>query len=383
MRFLASSECRNPHTNPSPRTSSPYWAFPGFSWVANKVSQQTGLHQVPGSDSVSGHCSGAVKDSVEKNQLEEEGAAQKSHRDVTLRGFRHQRGGHSDGRKFQHHRALNADLHGDSVNNIKITSITGHPRSSSATEKTLPQELFISQVPLRLQIKVSGQRGSLGISIAGGKGSLPYKNHDEGIFISRVNDGGASEKAGIHVGDRLLEVNGLDLQGATHQEAVSALRNAGSCIKLKVLRERLLPREVCDPEVSGDPRDVTGRQLCSQDGGGLRGKMAIAESSEDCLSNKIEAFVCNGNGISDLESGLNKTSSQLEAGFLMKKMKTDSSHNGKHTMAIPRIILTHPSTSDEDVELLTQSPSRQPLHEFDAPGRHVHSVCYDSAFYSP
>lgn len=28
----------------------------------------------------------------------------------------------------------------------------------------------------------------------------------QGIFISRVTEGGPSEKAGIHVGDRLLEV---------------------------------------------------------------------------------------------------------------------------------------------------------------------------------
>lgn len=86
---------------------------------------------------------------------------------------------------------------------------------------------------------MAGQRGSLGLSIAGGKGSLPYKNHDEvsadkllrllvihlsqkshfpnvfvsaqGIFISRVVQGGASEKAGIHVGDRLLEVEEIFL----------------------------------------------------------------------------------------------------------------------------------------------------------------------------
>lgn len=42
---------------------------------------------------------------------------------------------------------------------------------------------FCSRLRLRenfqLQIKVSGQRGSLGLSIAGGKGSLPYKNRDE------------------------------------------------------------------------------------------------------------------------------------------------------------------------------------------------------------
>ena len=85
------------------------------------------------------------------------------------------------------------------------------------------------------------------------------------------------------------------MQGATHQEAVSALRNAGSCIKMKVLRERVLPREVCDLEGSQGPEDVTGRQLCCQDGGDQRGKQM--ESTEDCLSSRIEAVVCNGNGI--------------------------------------------------------------------------------------
>lgn len=53
------------------------------------------------------------------------------------------------------------------------------------------------------------------------------------------------------------------------------------------------------------------------------------------------------------------------------------------TGQIPRIILTHPSTSDEDVELLTQNPSREPLHDFDIPDRRAHSDCSDSAFYPP
>ncbi|XP_051273335.1 protein scribble homolog [Dicentrarchus labrax] len=330
-----------------------------------------------------GRFSSAEKDAEELEQLEEGHAGQLSESDASLRRFHHQRCETREGRKFQHHKALNAGsgLHGNPVHNIKISSITGHLKSSLVTEKTLPQESLISQVPLRLQIKVSGQRGSLGISIAGGKGSLPYKDHDEGIFISRVNKGGASEKAGIHVGDRLLEVNGISMQGATHHEAVSALRNAGSCIKMKVLRERLLPREVCDLNAAQAPQDVTGRQLCSQDGGVQRSKQPMIESAEDCLSKKIEAVVCNGNGIPvfqpDLESDLNRTLSELEAEALMKN---DSLQGGKHTMTIPRIILTHPSTSDEDVELLTQSPSREPLHDFDIPDRHV---CFDSAFYPP
>ena len=50
---------------------------------------------------------------------------------------------------------------------------------------------------------------------------------------------------------------------------------------------------------------------------------------------------------------------------------------------IPRIILTHPSTSDEDVEPLTQSPNREPPPDFDIPRRRVRSACFDSAFYPP
>jgi len=38
---------------------------------------------------------------------------------------------------------------------------------------------FSFQISSKLQIKVSGQSGGLGISIAGGIGSMPYKDHDE------------------------------------------------------------------------------------------------------------------------------------------------------------------------------------------------------------
>lgn len=51
---------------------------------------------------------------------------------------------------------------------------------------------------------------------------------------------------------------------------------------------------------------------------------------------------------------------------------------------IPRIILTHPSVSDEDVELLTQSSSSRELpHNSDIPDRHVNPDCFDCAFYPP
>ena len=69
---------------------------------------------------------------------------------------------------------------------------------------------------------------------------------------------------------------------------------------MKVLRERLLPREVCDVKVSRNPPDLTGHRLDSR---GLRSKQPQLETAEDCLSKKIEVVVCNGNDIvSDLES---------------------------------------------------------------------------------
>ncbi|XP_075936737.1 protein scribble homolog isoform X15 [Anarhichas minor] len=87
------------------------------------------------------------------------------------------------------------------------------------------------------------QTGGLGISIAGGKGSTPYKGDDEGIFISRVSEEGPAARAGVKVGDKLLEVNGVDLHEAEHHTAVEALRSSGATVSMSVLRERMVEPE--------------------------------------------------------------------------------------------------------------------------------------------
>ncbi|XP_032406889.1 protein scribble homolog isoform X9 [Xiphophorus hellerii] len=87
------------------------------------------------------------------------------------------------------------------------------------------------------------QSGGLGISIAGGKGSTPYKGDDEGIFISRVSEEGPAARAGVKVGDKLLEVNGVDLHEAEHHTAVEALRSSGATVSMTILRERMVEPE--------------------------------------------------------------------------------------------------------------------------------------------
>ncbi|XP_051755195.1 protein scribble homolog isoform X1 [Ctenopharyngodon idella] len=94
-----------------------------------------------------------------------------------------------------------------------------------------------------LTLSILRQTGGLGISIAGGKGSTPYKGDDEGIFISRVSEEGPAARAGVKVGDKLLEVNGVDLHGAEHHTAVEALRNSGAAVSMTVLRERMVEPE--------------------------------------------------------------------------------------------------------------------------------------------
>ncbi|XP_037612600.1 protein scribble homolog isoform X16 [Sebastes umbrosus] len=92
-------------------------------------------------------------------------------------------------------------------------------------------------------LNIMRQTGGLGISIAGGKGSTPYKGDDEGIFISRVSEEGPAARAGVKVGDKLLEVNGVDLNEAEHHTAVEALRSSGATVSMSVLRERMVEPE--------------------------------------------------------------------------------------------------------------------------------------------
>lgn len=47
----------------------------------------------------------------------------------------------------------------------------------------------------------------LGFSIAGGKGSPPFKDDSDGIYISRITDGGLAHRDGkILIGDKVLVV---------------------------------------------------------------------------------------------------------------------------------------------------------------------------------
>uniref|UniRef100_A0A336LYR4 CSON005523 protein n=1 Tax=Culicoides sonorensis TaxID=179676 RepID=A0A336LYR4_CULSO len=102
----------------------------------------------------------------------------------------------------------------------------------------------------KLEIHIERTSAGLGLSIAGGKGSTPYKGDDEGIFISRVTEGGPADLAGLRVGDKVLKVNGRNVENVDHYIAVEVLKACGAVLVLHISRE--VTRLVGHPTFSED-----------------------------------------------------------------------------------------------------------------------------------
>ncbi|XP_036845680.1 disks large homolog 2 isoform X15 [Oncorhynchus mykiss] len=66
----------------------------------------------------------------------------------------------------------------------------------------------------------------LGFNIVGGEDG-------EGIFVSFILAGGPADLSGeLRRGDQILSVNGIDLRGATHEQAAAALKGAGQTVTI-------------------------------------------------------------------------------------------------------------------------------------------------------
>lgn len=87
------------------------------------------------------------------------------------------------------------------------------------------------------EIHIARTSAGLGLSIAGGKGSTPFRGDDEGIFISRVTVDGPADVAGLRVGDKVLKVNGVSVIEVDHYHAVEVLKACGALLILHVSRE--------------------------------------------------------------------------------------------------------------------------------------------------
>ncbi|XP_018896338.2 uncharacterized protein [Bemisia tabaci] len=123
------------------------------------------------------------------------------------------------------------------------TDIDDHKKASNSNPTVQPvngdtQDSCTGETRLeRIRIEIEKGSTGLGLSIAGGVGSTPFVGNDDGIFISRVTEGGLAHKSDVRVGDKLLAVNGHSLVKADHYTAVEVLRSAGQTLTFDIIRE--------------------------------------------------------------------------------------------------------------------------------------------------
>ncbi|XP_023568721.1 tyrosine-protein phosphatase non-receptor type 13 isoform X1 [Octodon degus] len=110
--------------------------------------------------------------------------------------------------------------------------------SSVNTSNKMNFKTFSSSPPKPgdvFEVELAKNENSLGISVTVlfDKGGVNTSVKHGGIYVKAVIPKGAAESDGrIHKGDRVLAVNGVSLEGATHKQAVEILRNTGQVVHL-------------------------------------------------------------------------------------------------------------------------------------------------------
>lgn len=84
--------------------------------------------------------------------------------------------------------------------------------------------------------------------------------NDTGIFISKLTPGGAAERAGLKVGDKILEVNGAAMNEQRHDFAVQCIQKPVDIIEMLVVRDQ--PKMASTSSLANGLAQVRGRENC-------------------------------------------------------------------------------------------------------------------------
>ncbi|EDL94300.1 PDZ domain containing 7 (predicted) [Rattus norvegicus] len=132
--------------------------------------------------------------------------------------------------------------------------------------------------------------GRLGFSVRGGS------EHGLGIFVSKVEEGSSAERAGLCVGDKITEVNGLSLESTTMGSAVRLLtsssrlhmmvRRMGRVPGIKFSKEKTTWVDVVNRRLVVEKCSSTPSDSSSEDG--VRRIVHLYTTSDDfCLGFNI------------------------------------------------------------------------------------------------
>ncbi|XP_051701705.1 multiple PDZ domain protein isoform X15 [Oryctolagus cuniculus] len=147
--------------------------------------------------------------------------------------------------------AANGGKRSSSQSPVVPQSSSPEPEPIRSTSRSSTPAIFASDpatcpiIPgCETTIEISKGRTGLGLSIVGGSDTLLGA-----IIIHEVYEEGAACKDGrLWAGDQILEVNGIDLRKATHDEAINVLRQTPQRVRLTLYRDEAPYKEedVCD-----------------------------------------------------------------------------------------------------------------------------------------
>ncbi|XP_040293480.1 PDZ domain-containing protein 7 [Bufo bufo] len=167
----------------------------------------------------------------------------------------------------------------------------GHPKGLRATSPmgrviliNSPLEANSDESDAILAITVDKTSdGRLGFSVRGGS------EHGLGIFVSKVEEGSSADLAGLCVGDKIAEVNGISLESITMGSAVKVLtgnnrlrmmvRRMGKVPGIKFSREKTTWVDVLNQRLIVEKGSSTPSDSSSEDG--MRRIVHLYTSSDD------------------------------------------------------------------------------------------------------
>ncbi|XP_061704714.1 protein lap4 isoform X2 [Cydia pomonella] len=124
-----------------------------------------------------------------------------------------------------------------------VTTDTYHRLEASSPPLTQPYIPPAYQQKVLVHTTLIRDGAGLGFSIAGGKGSPPYRDDSDAIYISRISPQGAAAKDGkMMVGDKVVSINGVEMENARHEAAVSLLTGHERFVRL-VLQRTISPEQ--------------------------------------------------------------------------------------------------------------------------------------------
>uniref|UniRef100_A0A8C7I3J9 Multiple PDZ domain crumbs cell polarity complex component n=1 Tax=Oncorhynchus kisutch TaxID=8019 RepID=A0A8C7I3J9_ONCKI len=131
-------------------------------------------------------------------------------------------------------------------NRVKLVITRGPPEETSIKlthSSSVSSQGYEEEEAESFDVGLTKNAQGLGITIAGYVGD---KNSEpSGIFVKSITKDSAVEQDGrIHVGDQIIAVDGMNIQGYTNQQAVEVLRHTGQTVHLKLVRSGFRPEDI-------------------------------------------------------------------------------------------------------------------------------------------